>query len=107
MSPQDDPVPRFHALLLREREAVRAADLQALDGLQDEKRALLRELRSVSSDDPRLEELGAFARCNVGLIRHLVSILRTVAGLPEPVAAYGGRGQSVPASVPPRIRGAA
>jgi hypothetical protein len=107
MTLEDDPVPRFHALLLREREAVRAADLQALDVLQDEKRALLRELRSVSIDDPRLDELGAFARYNVGLIRHLVSILRSMAGLPEPAAAYGGRGQSVPASVPARIRGAA
>lgn len=107
MSSEPDVGARFHALLVREREAVRAADLDALDALQPEKRALLAELHATSIDPGRLEELGAFARYNVGLLRHLVSILRGVAGLPESPASYGGRGQWVPPTPPSHVRGAA
>lgn len=100
-----DAVDRFHALLVLERAAVRAADLESLESLQTEKRAALAGLAATPTDDPRLGSLQAFARVNVGLIRHLVSLLRGAAGLPEPAVGYGGRGDSVSVSIPASIRG--
>ncbi len=100
-----DAVERFHALLVLERAAVRAADLESLESLQVEKRAALVDLGATPTDDPRLGALQAFARINVGLIRHLVSLLRGAAGLPEPAVGYGDRGDSVSVPIPAHIRG--
>ncbi|MCB9623957.1 MAG: hypothetical protein H6721_10155 [Sandaracinus sp.] len=106
MTSPHDVAEQFRALLHRERDAVRAADLDALQSVQADKRVVLEALKAAAIDDDVLEELGSFARYNVGLIRHLVSILRGVAGIPE-APAYGGRGRIVPPADRGRVRGAA
>lgn len=107
MSTPADVSARFRALLKREREALRGAQFDLIEAIQVEKRSVLDEMRSATIDPRELEELGAFARYNVGLLRHLISLLRGASGLPEVPASYGGRGQWVPPRESGRVRGAA
>jgi hypothetical protein len=80
------------ALLEEERSAVRRADLERLVALQEEKRAIVRELESEHAD---LDEIRRMARENIALMRHLADMLEVlVTG--SSGATYGAYGQKRP-----------
>ncbi len=72
----------METLLARERASALRADVEDLELVQEDKRALLdRAAREGGFAPGVLEELGDRARANVGLIRQLVSLHRALAGL--------------------------
>jgi len=90
-------------LLARERQAALLADVDALEALQADKRALLDEAeRAGALDTPSFERLAAVARSNLGLIRQLVGLHRALAGMPPP--AYGADGQRRTTAEPVLVR---
>lgn len=99
-----DPVARFEALLVREREAAAAADVEQLVALQAAKRAALDALQRAGLPQATLIALGEKARMNVVLIRQLVQCLGGLVGSQQDGTydAYGNRG----VSQAPSLRGA-
>jgi len=90
-------------LLARERQAALHADVDALEALQADKRALLDEAeRAGAIDTPAFERLATVARSNLGLIRQLVGLHRALAGI-EP-AAYGADGRRTATADPVLVR---
>jgi hypothetical protein len=90
-----DAAQAFAALLADERQAAIRADFDALLRIQDEKRALLAQLKQHASPE-LVSELAERARTNLGLMRHLVSCLRGHLGIDaEPT--YTARGQAASA----------
>ena len=82
----------FAQLLVREREAVRRADLDTLLSLQEDKRVLLGELRDAGASDEEVAELRSRAQANLVLLKHLVACLRGCLGIVEGPT-YSPRGQ--------------
>lgn len=81
------------ALLEEERSAVRRADLERLVSLQEEKRALIRELERGPAE--ALDEVRRLARENIALMKHLADMLEVlVTGTKG--ATYGAYGQKRP-----------
>jgi hypothetical protein len=90
-----DVVQAFEAALETERVAALRADFDTLLRVQDEKRALLAQLKASATPEVA-GELAERARKNVFLIRHLLACLRGQLGLDaEPT--YGARGQAIDA----------
>ena len=83
------------ALLAREREAALHADIDALTQVQEEKRAVLSELRQSKVSDSDITQLIARAHENIGLIRHLIVCLRGCLGA-EAEPTYGASGERKP-----------
>ena len=68
-------------LLTEERTAALHSDLEALEALQERKRALLDRARDAGERvDPRLAEI---ARANIGLMRRLAALHLAMAGVDE------------------------
>jgi hypothetical protein len=74
------PYDAFIALLEREREAARRADIDALLQLQEAKRAAVEEIRKSDLPRDRLNHLAEKARANIWLLRHLVHCLQGAIG---------------------------
>ena len=79
----DELARAMEELLERERGAALRADVEELERIQGDKRRLLdRAEREGGFEHATLERLGERAKANVGLIRHLVTLHRALAGLP-------------------------
>ena len=85
-------------LLSRERAAALAADLDALETLQIEKRVLLD--RGIDTNDRAYPSLMRVARANVGLIRQLAALHRALAGI-DTSPSYGSDGREHDSIPPP------
>ena len=70
----------FARALAEERRAALKADFDGLLRVQDEKRALLSELRAAGVDAELHRELSDAARQNVQLIRHLFACVKGYLG---------------------------
>lgn len=90
-----DAVSAFKAALQTERDAARRADFDGLLSVQEEKRALLAQVKASATPEDAAE-LAELARKNLGLMRHLLSCLRGYLGL-EAEPTYGAKGQSIDA----------
>ncbi|MFK7988966.1 MAG: hypothetical protein AB8I08_23310 [Sandaracinaceae bacterium] len=90
-------------LLARERAAALDADLDALEAIQDEKRALFEEVGSFT-DGPAFQHLSQVARANVGLIRQLVALHRALAGVDAVGGGYGSDGREQYGARPAFVR---
>ncbi|HJL19624.1 MAG TPA: hypothetical protein RMH99_28430 [Sandaracinaceae bacterium LLY-WYZ-13_1] len=101
-----DVVRDLSDLLDRERAAALRADVEALEALQDDKRALLERARGadVSANDPALVRLAATARANIALIRQLATLQRALLGL-DASGGYGAHGEEVAPHAPRLARG--
>ena len=88
-----EAVQAFVRALEVEREAATRADLDALERVQEEKRALMAALKENAPPEVA-NELAALARQNIALIRHLTACLRGHLGLDaEPT--YSARGEAL------------
>lgn len=79
-------------LLAEERAAALGADLERLEAIQVEKRALFDAVGSFA-EDPAFQHLSQVARANVGLIRQLVALHRALAGVDAVGGGYGADGR--------------
>jgi len=81
-------------LLARERASALRADLDDLEQVQADKRALFdRAEREGGIESAAMQRLSEIARANVGLIRQLVTLHRALAGLPPSGYGQDGRQQ--------------
>lgn len=88
----------FAVLLDRERDAARKADIDTLLSLQEQKRAVMDQLRALSASPDEIDFLAQSAKANIVLIRYLVQCLRgVVEGGDESVYTASGARLSAPA----------
>ena len=88
-----DAVQAFKDALETERNAALRADFDRLLTVQEEKRALLEQVRA-SATPEMAGELAELARKNLALLRHLLSCVRGYLGL-DAEPSYGAKGQSL------------
>jgi hypothetical protein len=82
------------SLLEAERAAALAADVDALGALQTEKESALVALAESSPTDEERLDLARRARSNLGLLRQLADLHRSLLGGDAPApATYGPRGE--------------
>lgn len=85
---------RLAELLQEERDAALAADVDTLERLQEDKRALLDEVREIEgAASETWQSLGQRARANVLLMRQMVAFQRALLGLDSGGAGYGASGE--------------
>lgn len=100
----DDLLQNLEELLTHERQAAIDADVERLEALQEEKRALFDRARDAGGlEGPRFRRLSEMARANVGLMRQLVLVHRALAGVDQAGGGYGADGRTQDPPDGPRL----